>query len=127
MAEVGRELAATARIAEADDVFFLDFDETKRAAAGLDLRAEVAARRARYELELARRHVPRMLLSDGTELEALASDATPAADGALRGTPASAGTVTATARVILDPAGRSWSRARSSSPRPPTPAGPRSS
>ncbi|WP_426321592.1 PEP/pyruvate-binding domain-containing protein [Microbacterium sp. E-13] len=105
MAEVGRELAATARIAEADDVFFLDFDETKRAAAGLDLRAEVAARRARYELELARRHVPRMLLSDGTELEALASDATPAADGALRGTPASAGTVTATARVILDPAG----------------------
>ncbi len=105
MAEIGRELAEAARITAADDVFFLDFDETKRAAAGLDLRETVKERRARYERELARRHVPRMLLSDGTELEALASDATGAADGALRGTPASAGTVTGTARVILDPAG----------------------
>jgi pyruvate,water dikinase len=105
MTEIGRELAAADRLADADDVFFLDFDETKRAAGGLDLRATVRERRSRYELELARRHVPRVLLSDGTELEALASGATAAVDGALRGTPASAGTVTATARVILDPAG----------------------
>ena len=53
-----------------EDVFFLDFDETKRAAAGDDLRATVSERRDRYDAELRRRHVPRVLLSDGTELEA---------------------------------------------------------
>ena len=56
--------------------------------------------------------MPRVLLSDGTEPTAEeAHDATGAAraagvaDGALRGTPASPGTVTAEARVILDPTG----------------------
>ena len=50
-----------------------------------------------------RRHVPRVLLSDGTEPETrLAARA----DGAgLAGTPASAGTVSGIARVILDPVG----------------------
>nr|BFE71885.1 hypothetical protein GCM10020092_051860 [Actinoplanes digitatis] len=51
-----------------------------------------------------RRHVPRVLLSDGTEPERdLHGPAAP--DGALVGTPASAGTVTGPARVILDPVG----------------------
>jgi pyruvate,water dikinase len=45
-----------------------------------------------------------VLLSDGTEPEAVGS-AAPAADGSLTGSPASAGTVTARARVILDPVG----------------------
>ena len=36
-----------------------------------DLRALVRERRATYERELRRRHVPRVLLSDGTEPEAL--------------------------------------------------------
>jgi phosphoenolpyruvate synthase/pyruvate phosphate dikinase len=56
--------------------------------------------------------VPRLLLSDGTEPEALpprraASGAAeaPTVPGALTGSPASAGTVTAAARVILDPVG----------------------
>lgn len=105
MTQIGRELADAGRIAQPEDVFFLDFDETKRAAGGLDLRVTVTERRSRYDVELARRHVPRVLLSDGTELEALATDAAAASNGALRGTPASAGTVTATARVILDPVG----------------------
>ncbi|MEU1970282.1 PEP/pyruvate-binding domain-containing protein [Microbacterium sp. NPDC019599] len=105
MATIGRELADAGRIAEPDDVFFLDFDETKRAADGEDFRSIVGERRARYERELERRHVPRVLLSDGTELEALAAGSGEAAEGALRGTPASAGTVTATAHVILDPVG----------------------
>jgi pyruvate,water dikinase len=104
MAQIGRELAASGRIAEPEDVFFLDFDETKRAAAGDDLRATVTERRDRYDAELRRRHVPRVLLSDGTEPEAVGS-ASAVAAGALRGTPASAGTVTAPARVILDPVG----------------------
>ena len=74
----------------------------------IDLRGLVAERRDAYEQELARRHVPRMLLSDGTEPEAVHSAGTagqPAAAGVLTGSPASAGTVTAAARVILDPVG----------------------
>jgi pyruvate,water dikinase len=104
MSRIGAELRDAGRIAQPGDVFFLDFDEVKRAAAGEDLRAVVVARRDEYDLELRRRHVPRVLLSDGTELEALGSTIA-AAEGALRGTPASAGTVTAPARVILDPVG----------------------
>ena len=45
-----------------------------------------------------------MLLSDGTEPEA-ASAGSEAPDGSLAGTPASAGRVTGTARVIIDPVG----------------------
>ena len=48
--------------------------------------------------------MPRVLLSDGTEPEA-GSGRPPAADGALVGTAASAGTVTGPARVVLDPDG----------------------
>ncbi|MFH8248795.1 PEP/pyruvate-binding domain-containing protein [Microbacterium sp. B2969] len=102
MLRIGAELADAGAIAEPADVFFLDFDETKRAAAGEDLRGTVAERRASYDAELGRRHIPRMLLSDGTEPEAIGSAST-ASEGSLRGTPASAGTVTAPARVILDP------------------------
>ncbi|WP_326828641.1 PEP-utilizing enzyme [Streptosporangium sp. NBC_01810] len=63
----------------------------------------VARRRAEAARELRRRHVPRVLLSDGTEPEAIAVRAP--VDGALTGTPASAGTVTGRARVVLDPVG----------------------
>jgi phosphohistidine swiveling domain-containing protein len=105
MMQVGRELAESGRIAAAEDVFFLDFGETKRAAAGADLRATISERRERYDTELRRRHVPRILLSDGTEPEAVGSSEAAAETGALRGTPASAGIVTARARVILDPVG----------------------
>jgi pyruvate,water dikinase len=45
-----------------------------------------------------------VLLSDGTEPEALARPGT-VEEGALTGTAASAGTVTAPARVVLDPVG----------------------
>ncbi|KRE30951.1 PEP/pyruvate-binding domain-containing protein [Agromyces sp. Soil535] len=105
MLQIGGQLADSGRIAEPEDVFFLDFDETKRAAAGDDLRTTVSERRDRYDAELRRRHVPRLLLSDGTELEAVGSGSAATQEGALRGTPASAGTVTAPARVVLDPVG----------------------
>jgi pyruvate,water dikinase len=105
MSRIGVQLVDAGRIAAPDDVFFLDFDEAKRAAAGEDLRPVIAERKDAYDAELRRRHVPRVLLSDGTELEAVGSTPTAATEGALRGTPASAGTVTAPARVILDPAG----------------------
>ena len=53
-----------------------------------------------------RRHVPRVLLSDGTEPEAMAKPAAGLAPtGSLAGTPASAGQITGVARVIRDPVG----------------------
>jgi phosphohistidine swiveling domain-containing protein len=100
---IGAELTAVGRLARAEDVFFLDLSEVAVALAGRDLRDVVAGRRAGFDREMARRHVPRVLLSDGTEPEARAG-VQPAGDGALVGVAASAGTVTGAARVVLDPA-----------------------
>ncbi len=102
--EVGRQLADTGTIDQLDDIFFLDLGDARRGLAGEDLRELVVQRRAAYEQELKRRHIPRLLLSDGTEPEAMAAEAT-STDGALAGSPASTGTVTARARVVLDPVG----------------------
>ncbi|MGP3913252.1 PEP/pyruvate-binding domain-containing protein [Nonomuraea sp. 10N515B] len=99
---VGEHLVGLGVLDAAEDVFFLDLREVRSALGGGDLRGVVAERRAAYEQERRRRHVPRVLLSDGTEPEALA---VAAADGALIGTAASAGTVTGVARVVLDPVG----------------------
>jgi rifampicin phosphotransferase len=101
---VGRELAATGKIDQVDDVFFLDLGDARRGLAGEDLRTLVAERQDAYQQELKRRHIPRLLLSDGTEPEAVALEAA-GGDGSLAGSPASAGTVTAKARVVLDPVG----------------------
>jgi pyruvate,water dikinase len=103
---VGAELAAAGTLAAADDVWFLTLRELRLAVRGrLDgAGAIVAERRGGYERELRRRKIPRLLLSDGTEPEALAA-AGAAADGDLVGTAASAGTVSGVARVVLDPVG----------------------
>lgn len=117
---VGADLTARGLLDSPDDVFFLTFDEVRamvRAAvtetgagtgAGATTgtgapRALVAARREDAARERRRRHIPRVMLSDGTEPESVAAVAP--VDGALTGTPASAGTVTGTARVVLDPVG----------------------
>jgi pyruvate,water dikinase len=102
--EVGRQLADGGSIDHVDDVFFLDLGDARRGLAGEDQRALVVERREAYEQELKRRHIPRLLLSDGTEPEALATQAAQA-DGALVGSPASTGTVTGRARVVLEPVG----------------------
>jgi phosphohistidine swiveling domain-containing protein len=99
---IGEQLAGRALLGRADDVFFLNLHEVRSAVDGADLLARVAERRAEYERELPRRHLPRVVLSDGTEPEATAAAAT-VASGALLGTPASAGTVTATAAIVLEP------------------------
>ncbi len=121
--QVGTALAAAGSVADPDDIFFLDFVDARQGlngrepgapgaagAAGTpaDLRSLVARRREAYASELERRHVPRLLLSDGTEPEAVPSGgpaAAPAVPGTLSGSPASAGIVSADARVILDPVG----------------------
>jgi rifampicin phosphotransferase len=104
IATVGRALAERGLLEAADDVFFLDFSEAEAALAGRDFRAVVAARRLEYEREVRRRTLPHVLLSDGTE-PAIGAGRTDLPSGALAGTPASAGTVTAPARVVLDPVG----------------------
>jgi pyruvate,water dikinase len=101
---VGDELAARGCIEQAEDIFFLDLAEAREGLAGGDLRRHAAARRDAYELELRRNHVPRVLLSDGTEPEAQ-NLARAVPDGALTGTPASSGSVTGIARIVLDPVG----------------------
>jgi pyruvate,water dikinase len=98
---VGAELAAHGRIADADDIFLLTLPEARRALAGEDLSELVAARRETFRRERARRHIPRVLLSDGTDAEAALVSV---ADG-LRGSPASPGVATGTARVIRSPQG----------------------
>jgi rifampicin phosphotransferase len=100
---VGEELAGAGRLRRAGDIFFITVPEAWAALAGEDLRAIVRERRTLYERETGRRHVPRLLLSDGTEPAVEVHDAT--AEGDLLGTPASGGVVTGKARVILDPAG----------------------
>jgi pyruvate,water dikinase len=102
---IGEELARSGRLERAEDIFFVGLPEAREALSGTDLRHEVRERRAGYEHELHRRHVPRILLSDGTEPTDEALQAASAADDTLRGTPASPGLVTAKARVVLDPTG----------------------
>ncbi len=101
---VGMELAARGLVSAPDDVFFLTLREARAAVAGENMTDLVRHRREEYAHEMRRRHVPRVLLSDGTEPEAQIM-AAQKVDGALTGTPASAGSVTGQARVIMDPVG----------------------
>ena len=131
LAPVGEHLVAAGRLEAAGDLWFLTLPETRRAVlgGGPDLRPLVRARRARYEDERRRRHVPRLLLSDGTEPEmaAPATQPPPAARG--RGTPPSAAARRPPGRRPAGPGwcstrwGPAWSRAISWWPRVPTPAG----
>jgi phosphohistidine swiveling domain-containing protein len=104
---VGRSLVEARRLERAEDVFMLDLGEVRAAVRGKDQRALAAERRSAHTRELGRKHLPRLLLSDGTDPEAqlLASSDAASASGRLTGAPASAGRVTAVARVILDPNG----------------------
>ncbi len=100
---VGEKLVLAGRLETAEDIFFITFSEAHAALQGADMRARVKVRHNMYEQELKRHHIPRILLSDGTEpgtTKAIAQTK----EGALTGTPASAGIVTGRARVVYDPA-----------------------
>ena len=101
---VGKELAEAGLLESGEDIFFLTLQEAHAALAGKDMSDIVHERRAGYEHELQRRHVPRVLLSDGTEPTPITADDS-GPQGMLRGTPASPGRVTGRARVILNPTG----------------------
>lgn len=100
---IGKDMAASGCLESDKDIFFLTLPETHAALAGKDMRELVRKRRTNYERELQRRHVPRVLLSDGTEPILATGDTE--TEGMLRGTPASPGSITGQARVILDPTG----------------------
>jgi pyruvate,water dikinase len=109
MLRSGEELAAAGVLAQADDIFFLHFEEL--AALGNDERGTmkdewrriVAERRQVYQRELRRRQVPRILLSDGRAFYAgLGADS---GDGALSGSPVSPGVVEGVVHVVFDPRG----------------------
>jgi pyruvate,water dikinase len=102
---VGEELAQAGRLEAAEDLFFITLVEARQALAGHDFRERVRERKASYEQEMQRRHIPRILLSDGTEPEAEHLAPAGATEGALTGSPASAGVITGQARVIMDPVG----------------------
>jgi phosphohistidine swiveling domain-containing protein len=99
---VGEEMTQAERLEKAEDIFFITLPEAHDALAGTDLRTLVRERRASYERELARRHVPLVLLSDGTE-PSVTPHIARSSEVPLQGTPASPGVVTASARVIIDP------------------------
>lgn len=101
---IGDELAQAGCLEQAGDIFYITLPEVRAALAGTDMRATVDERRATYRQELARRHVPLVLLSDGTE-PSVEPHLAASSRATLMGTPASPGVVTAPARVILDPAG----------------------
>jgi rifampicin phosphotransferase len=100
---VGAAAAQLGAIEDADDIFWLDLHEARQALNAEPLKDVVRVRRSAYERERRRRHIPRILLSDGSEPEASASAA--ATGGELTGSPASAGVVTGAARVVLEPLG----------------------
>src|SRR5205814_6743817 len=102
IAPVGAELVSRGLLDTADDLFFLTLPDVRRAIAGEDLRTTVAQRREVYRREQGRRHIPRVLLSDGTDAE---TELPAATDGGIRGTPASPGIARGIARVILSPVG----------------------
>jgi len=70
LARIGVELVQSGVLTTADDIFFLNFTEVRKAIAGQEFKTLVAERKQEYWLELHRRHVPNVLLSDGTEPEA---------------------------------------------------------
>ncbi|HEU5379594.1 MAG TPA: PEP/pyruvate-binding domain-containing protein, partial [Ktedonobacteraceae bacterium] len=89
---IGEALHKAGRLDQASDLFFLTLPEIHAAINGTAQRARVRERHALFDRELARRHVPLVLLSDGTD-PALVPQ-TRDTSAALRGTPASPGKVT---------------------------------
>jgi pyruvate,water dikinase len=100
---VGKALVEQGPIETHDDIYFLRLAELRLAVRGEDMRTRIASRHAIYEQEMRRRHIPRILLSDGVEPTAVLTGDEQGHQ--LRGVAASAGSVRGKARVILNPLG----------------------
>ena len=98
LVDIGHELVAEGRLAEADDVMFVTFADLR---SDRDLRGVAAKNRRRYKAEFARTNVPRVLTSTGETFYG----ASPAGedDGVLTGVPASPGVTDAPVRTVVHP------------------------
>ena len=102
--ESGQELVDAGILEQANDIFFLTTNEIRALARRekRDWRAMVAERRAVRRRELARRQIPRLLLSNGRAFyEGIQAEDDKA--GGLVGSPVSPGSVQGRVRVVLDP------------------------
>ena len=100
----GAELTGRGLLEQPEDIMFLTLDEALDASHGADLRAVVTGRRREHHREARRRQVPGLLLSDGTNPQAL-PDATAPEHGpdVLVGQPAATGIVTGPVRIVHHP------------------------
>jgi pyruvate,water dikinase len=104
--DVGEEFVETGTITHPDDLFYLTLLELDSLSRNepRDWQALVSERRHKYQRELLRRQVPRLLVSDGRAFyEGLGSE-TDSAD-LITGSPVSPGVVEGVVHVVLDPQG----------------------
>ncbi len=99
---IGEDLRRSGKLDDAEDIMFLNPEEIRNALGNWNPAAIVAQRRAVYQRECKRRHIPAVVISDGTIPE-LPQAATSGDDECLQGLAAAAGTVTGRARVVHDP------------------------
>ncbi|BBB47690.1 PEP/pyruvate-binding domain-containing protein [Pelolinea submarina] len=102
--ESGQDFVDAGVLEQAEDIFFLTTNEIRALAGGeeRDWRSLVAARREVRRRELARRQIPRLLLSNGRAFyEGIQAEDVGA--GSLVGSPVSPGSVQGRVRVVLDP------------------------
>ncbi len=104
--ELARRLVADDRLAQRDDVFFLNLSELRRAAltpqGGSDLRALVSDRRLEHQANLALKP-PRFIYREAGNLAAVSRPSRQRMSGFLSGSPLSPGTCRGRARVVLSP------------------------
>ena len=102
--ERAEAMATRGLIDQPDDIFFLTIDDlaTLKDDEQRDFKPVIADRRAAHDRELGRKRIPRLLLSDGRTIYEGAAKAD-APEGALAGSPVSAGVVEGVARVVTDP------------------------
>lgn len=100
----GKDFVDVGVIEQADDLFFLSFEDLQAFAHGesRDWKKIIAEHRSAYAREKMRRQIPRLLLSDGRAIYEGMSDAN-IADGSLRGSPVSSGVVEGNAHIVFDP------------------------
>jgi phosphohistidine swiveling domain-containing protein len=101
---VATALVERGQLEQGDQIVFLTLPEVAVALAGTDMRATAQERRARYAEERERRHVPLVLVSDGTE-PSIPQPHEESHGQLLQGTAAAAGRATGFARVLHDPHG----------------------
>jgi pyruvate,water dikinase len=101
----GAELAAAGVLAQADDIFYLHYEQLQALARGEsgDWRGSVARNRQAYARELLRKQAPRILLSDGRAFYEGMADSRADDAGALTGSPVSPGVVEGVVHVVFDP------------------------